>query len=47
MLVLDDCRVKIRELIRMVVTNERVFNTLYEHFGMKKLSTRWLQHLLM
>lgn len=46
-IVLEDRRVKISEIAKKVnISNERVFNILHEHLGMKKLSARWVPRLL-
>lgn len=46
-IVLEDRRVKVREIAKKVsISNERVFNILHEHLGMKKLSARWVPRLL-
>lgn len=46
-IVLEDRRMKIREIAKTVnISDERVFNILHEHLGMKKLSARWVPRLL-
>lgn len=45
--VLNDGRVKVRELAYITnISIDRVHNILHEHLHMKKVSTRWVPHLL-
>lgn len=46
-LILEDRRIKVRETADIVgISTERVHNILHEKLAMKKLSSRWVPHLL-
>ena len=46
-MVLDDRRIKVREIAEvMKMSKERVCHILHQDLGMRKLSARWVPHLL-
>ena len=46
-MVLNDLRIKVREKAKVMnMSKERVCHILNEHFGMRKLSARWVPRLL-
>ena len=45
--ILDDCKLKLREIAKELKISEgNVFTILHEHLSMRKLCSKWVQHLL-